>query len=248
MQPHQALRAALQYLSTTTLACVAGDASTATIIGQARSSATNAEVAIMFTKSFDCVILDPSCSVNLASRVSLGACHELRAVCSRALAGLGSPPEQLRALLVDPLAPSLLYDYTTVVCIPSAPAWGVASPSPSSLQDQNTATVLSKALGDRVSAIRVLSSVGDSGCAGWGLPEHLCWSLDASPPALSHILVGLTVHSENWSRKIDRGPPANLRDAAHAFRAFWGEVAELRRFPDGAIVEAVGTRCVDTEF
>ena len=35
------------------------------------------------------------------------------------------------------------------------------------------------------------------------------------------------------------GPSADKADAARAFRAFWGEKAELRRFQDGAITEAV---------
>lgn len=40
-------------------------------------------------------------------------------------------------------------------------------------------------------------------------------------------------------RTLDMGPPADKADAAKAFRAFWGNKAELRRFQDGAITEAV---------
>ncbi len=40
-------------------------------------------------------------------------------------------------------------------------------------------------------------------------------------------------------RTLDQGPPADQADAARAFRAFWGSKAELRRFQDGAITEAV---------
>ena len=38
---------------------------------------------------------------------------------------------------------------------------------------------------------------------------------------------------------VDRGPPADSTKAAAAFRQLWGERAEMRRFPDGAIHEAV---------
>jgi Nrap protein domain 3 len=38
---------------------------------------------------------------------------------------------------------------------------------------------------------------------------------------------------------VDRGPPADSGRAAAAFRKLWGEKAEMRRFPDGAIHEAV---------
>ena len=41
------------------------------------------------------------------------------------------------------------------------------------------------------------------------------------------------------SRIVDRGPPADAAAAAAEFRRFWGDRAELRRFKDGAIVEAV---------
>ncbi|EEC15910.1 nucleolar RNA-associated protein, putative [Ixodes scapularis] len=37
---------------------------------------------------------------------------------------------------------------------------------------------------------------------------------------------------------VDRGPPADSPDAP-AFRAFWGDRSELRRFQDGSILEAV---------
>lgn len=41
------------------------------------------------------------------------------------------------------------------------------------------------------------------------------------------------------NRIVDRGPPADSGKAAAAFRQLWGERAEMRRFPDGAIHEAV---------
>lgn len=40
-------------------------------------------------------------------------------------------------------------------------------------------------------------------------------------------------------RTLDMGPPADKAEPARAFRAFWGEKAELRRFQDGSITEAV---------
>ena len=40
-------------------------------------------------------------------------------------------------------------------------------------------------------------------------------------------------------RVVDRGPAADAGKPAAAFRHLWGERAEMRRFPDGAISEAV---------
>ena len=41
------------------------------------------------------------------------------------------------------------------------------------------------------------------------------------------------------SRIVDRGPAADAGAEADAFRRLWGAKAEMRRFPDGAINEAV---------
>ena len=41
------------------------------------------------------------------------------------------------------------------------------------------------------------------------------------------------------SRLVDMGPAADNAKLAARFRAFWGARAELRRFPDGTISEAV---------
>ena len=72
-------------------------------------------------------------------------------------------------------------------------------------------------------------------------PEALQWEVTSTPPSWDSFLVCLRLNSETWARGVDRGPAANDREAAHAFRGFWGELSELRRFPDGAIVEAIGT-------
>lgn len=47
-------------------------------------------------------------------------------------------------------------------------------------------------------------------------------------------------------RLVDLGPPADSPDAA-AFRQLWGERAELRRFQDGSIREAVAWQCAPGE-
>ena len=53
------------------------------------------------------------------------------------------------------------------------------------------------------------------------------------------VVLGLDLDASQATRMVDRGPPADDPIAAPAFRHFWGERAELRRFKDGAIVEAV---------
>lgn len=47
------------------------------------------------------------------------------------------------------------------------------------------------------------------------------------------------MNPEEASRAVDRGPSADDKVAAAAFRKFWGEKAELRRFKDGSIIESL---------
>lgn len=53
------------------------------------------------------------------------------------------------------------------------------------------------------------------------------------------IVIGLLLDTDNVVRLVDHGPPAEDREAAIAFRKFWGEKAELRRFKDGSILESL---------
>lgn len=52
-----------------------------------------------------------------------------------------------------------------------------------------------------------------------------------------HLTLGVRLMA-GWESSITRGPPAKLPEADD-FRQFWGEVSELRKFPDNAICEAV---------
>jgi U3 small nucleolar RNA-associated protein 22 len=53
------------------------------------------------------------------------------------------------------------------------------------------------------------------------------------------LTIGLLVNPEEVDRAVDRGPSADDKVAAAAFRKFWGEKAELRRFKDGSIIESL---------
>lgn len=99
------------------------------------------------------------------------------------------------------------------------------------LREQNSLyTVLSRALGDRVKLISFASD-----CVG-------SWSVrsKALTKKASHDLtVGLLLDADNVGRVVDHGPPAEEKEEAASFRAFWGEKAELRRFKDGSILESL---------
>ncbi|KAK3588803.1 hypothetical protein CHS0354_012016 [Potamilus streckersoni] len=89
--------------------------------------------------------------------------------------------------------------------------------------------ILGKALGKRV---RLLQNK---------LISPPKWYVTSSPPKVpftDRLTVGLLLDPEYSSNVLDKGPSADLAEAAE-FREFWGEKCELRRFQDGSICEAV---------
>lgn len=89
-------------------------------------------------------------------------------------------------------------------------------------------SVLSKALTDRVTLVRPILEDG----VEWGMQ-------DSSLPQQRKVAVGLRINSDNASRIVDKGPSADDKVASTQFRQFWCGKSELRRFRDGAIIEAV---------
>lgn len=61
----------------------------------------------------------------------------------------------------------------------------------------------------------------------------------SAPITNSSYLIGLKVNREEVNRIVQLGPLATEEVEAKAFRIFWRERAELRRFPDSSIREAV---------
>ncbi|CCM06300.1 uncharacterized protein FIBRA_08551 [Fibroporia radiculosa] len=95
---------------------------------------------------------------------------------------------------------------------------------------EHLVSCLYRGLGNRTKAISVLHPA----------PQARPVS-QAHPSNPSTIHVGLLLDTEHAFRLVDHGPTAEEQDseAAQAFREFWGEKAELRRFKDGSIVESV---------
>jgi U3 small nucleolar RNA-associated protein 22 len=73
-----------------------------------------------------------------------------------------------------------------------------------------------------------------SPCGIWDLCD------DAGPSfACRSIVLGLSLNPETYLRLVDRGPAADDTEKAQAFARFWGDIAQVRRFQDGAIVQSV---------
>ena len=128
--------------------------------------------------------------------------------------------------------------------------------------------VLNMALGDRVSAIRVLTTGNGDPSSKNHFDKDMSTSVivgsdeiqmipirvsndsvfsgidldNISSPVSgeSRITLGVRINRENCYRLVDRGPPANDTKASQDFVSLWGKKkAQLRRFKDGAIVYAV---------
>ncbi|KXT08305.1 hypothetical protein AC579_1789 [Pseudocercospora musae] len=90
--------------------------------------------------------------------------------------------------------------------------------------------VLRKGLGDRVTSIAIKTDA------------VVPWDLGSSRPRAalnSLVTVGLVVNPDTVRRTVDHGPSAEQKTESAAFRKFWGEKAELRRFKDGSIRESL---------
>jgi U3 small nucleolar RNA-associated protein 22 len=60
-----------------------------------------------------------------------------------------------------------------------------------------------------------------------------------SVPDSAHLQIGLVFSPTQANRVLDVGPSSEKTTAGEAFRALWGNKAELRRFKDGSIAESV---------
>ena len=91
--------------------------------------------------------------------------------------------------------------------------------------------ILSKALGNRAKLIHFTFS------------ELPLWPIQSRTPSLEKkdkfVTVGLMLDADHTNRVIDHGPSSEEKEAAAAFRDFWGTKAELRRFKDGRILESL---------
>jgi U3 small nucleolar RNA-associated protein 22 len=95
---------------------------------------------------------------------------------------------------------------------------------------RNLYSVLTRGLTNRVKLVSI------------HLPSQQTWSVASSffgPDEKAKVIIGFVVDIANAQRLVDHGPSAEEKKSAAAFREFWGDKAELRRFKDGSILESV---------
>lgn len=194
-----------------------------------------------FRAAFELVVLDSSGRLNLFARVSTSAWAELQHCARDSVQRLQtSSMDDFRALFIEKRAFWTRYDqffwFPAPVPVDDADTETYTVDEKRSINDmglerfwaRKLGAVLTQALTDRVSLVRpVLSPAVE-----WPL-------LSDAVPAHRKVAVGLRLEPDAAGRIVDKGPPADDAAASRAFRAFWKGKSELRRFKDGAIVEAV---------
>ncbi|KAF6027177.1 NOL6 [Bugula neritina] len=95
----------------------------------------------------------------------------------------------------------------------------------------NILDILKKGLGNRI------TNVGVSPVRRVVMPVN-CKQPFSRDSIEDMLVIRFHVNPDSINNTLERGPPAD-DSAAAKFREFWGERAELRRFMDGAICEAV---------
>lgn len=194
-----------------------------------------------FRSSFDLVFLDSSGCLNLFARVTTSAWRELRN-CARDSIQLiqHCSMDDFRALFIKKSAFWTRYDqffwFPAPAAVDDADDETYTVEEKRSINDmglerfwsRKLGSVLAQALTDRVDLVRPV------------LDNTVEWSMngDALPPRRK-VAVGLRIDPDNAWRIVDKGPAADDKAASQAFRAFWKGKSELRRFKDGAIIEAV---------
>ena len=105
-------------------------------------------------------------------------------------------------------------------------------------------------LGNRIHGVRVLSTGnGEFGCEGSDSDQIHCAPIEqwmtipqlpsTSPTGTHEVIIGVSINHETCLRVVDRGPPSDRPNEVSRFLSIWGDIAQLRRFKDGAIVYSV---------
>ncbi|GAB9470483.1 Nucleolar protein 6 [Globisporangium polare] len=194
-----------------------------------------------FRSSFDLVFLDSSGRLNLFGRITKSAWKELQNCAKDSIQLIQHcSMDDFRALFIKKNEFWTRYDqyfwFPAPAKVDDADEETYTVEEKRQINDMGLerfwahklGSILSQALTDRVDLVRPI------------FDNAIEWSMNGSSlPPRRKVAVGLRIDPENAWRIVDKGPAADDKLASQAFRAFWKGKSELRRFKDGAIIEAV---------
>ncbi|KOS15490.1 hypothetical protein Malapachy_2735 [Malassezia pachydermatis] len=179
---------------------------------------------------FERAFVDPSGSVNLFAHWPTSSVDALSREASQAMRMLNDGGDYFADLFLTPMC------YAALQCDEVAQV-RVSSKSLSALAQQDAGSA-------RLAAMRRLLAIGTQalrqrahGLIAYHAP-HTSYALDAPCTPDGRVDVGVWLDAQHAWHQVDHGPSPDTPDAS-AFRAFWGDVAELRRFRDGRVLESV---------
>lgn len=233
MSAYQVLRNVLQFLATTDL--------TESGITLAKGTDSTVPALSEFHDAFQVVFVDPSGHVNLCGDMTASKYRQVQHEARLSMQVWDNPKlDGFHALLMTPKPLVRTFDH--IFHLPAVVKLQAACKKMellSELMDHAgnyvaaalpfIMSLLQRGLGDRV---RLLAH---------SLPQSPEWTIDSEPPKHKDkglLSFGLLLNPEFSTNTLERGPPADSAQALE-FRKLWGERAELRRFQDGSICEAV---------
>lgn len=175
------------------------------------------------------VIFDAKTGVNVLYKMSPWSYQSLRHHARLSLASVNSKiQDSLDSTFVLNIAvPLLQYDEVYSLTVPETLLPNAAEER-KFLHELHA--VLTRGLGDRITLL------------DFKLPQSSDWSLSETPLHGKEkyvVQIALLTNPETVTRLVDHGPAADEPEEAAQFQKFWGEKAELRRFKDGSISEAL---------
>uniref|UniRef100_A0A3Q2T078 Nucleolar protein 6 n=1 Tax=Fundulus heteroclitus TaxID=8078 RepID=A0A3Q2T078_FUNHE len=233
MTAYQLLRNSLNFLASTDL--------TVSGISLAKDPDSTAPSLAEFHDAFQVVFVDPSGHLNMCADMTAFTYKQLQHEASVSMQFWDDPTvDGFHCLLMTPKPMIRTSDNVFQLCD--------LAKLQASCKKQNLLSELMDHSGNYVrTALPFLLSLLQQGL---GQRIHLLthslspepeWSVESEAPkykAQPPLSFGLLLNPELATSVLERGPPADSPKAAE-FRRLWGSRAELRRFQDGAITEAV---------
>eukprot|EP00980_Cylindrotheca_fusiformis_P015145 scaffold4183_cov137-Cylindrotheca_fusiformis.AAC.8 len=188
------------------------------------------------------VFLDPTLTFNYLGDVSPNYMKLLSSHAKKSLKALIQPRTSFSFLFMLPARFWNQWDLYAQIPTERSEDWEVYS--------RNIVEKIELALGNRIRGLRVLSTGNGNASNGSATFDEFPTQpvgktggseqpLSRSPTGTNKIVIGLSVNPETSQRAVDRGPPSDMPEEVEEFKKLWGDKAQLRRFKDGAIVQAV---------
>ncbi|KDN37312.1 Nrap protein [Tilletiaria anomala UBC 951] len=203
-----------------------------------------------FRRHFECVLVDPTGCINLLASLPVGNINKLQYEAKRTLTLMddGEGDNFGTVFLSDLSAPYFSFDEVVQVAhgaiqklalvegdgakvLQALARADIGGRSASACKEM--VSNLRRGLADRANVVAVLANADEAS----GLVRLSEFEKAVAPS--SQNIIGISYNIENALRIVDHGPAPTDAEVAASYRKFWGDVAELRRFKDGRVLESI---------